>query len=105
MPDCVCGPFAPTQVYLAVTITVAAVAWLLRVGEGWELPPKRTVAAGILIGYQLVCELVGADFNITLHRLLVLGFLLFVAILILISVYERVGAAPSMPPGSILNLT
>ena len=111
MPPSCCEPFAPTQVYLAATLTVAFVGWILR-ANGHELPIARTIGAGFLIGleilhalgYELICDRYGSGTNIFLHRMLVLVLLVFVAFLIWMAQIDQIRKEPGAIPGSVLGL-
>ncbi len=92
MLDRACDPFAPTQVYLVLAITVTGVSWLLAPKKG-ELPPRRrTQWATLLIGaeiahvilYGRIAESYGEAYNARIHVTLVLAAYLSLVLFVVI---------------------
>ena len=108
-----CDPFAPTQVYLVLAITVTGVSWLLAPKAG-ELPPaRRTLFATLLIGaeithvalYGRIAESWGNAYNIRFHVGLILAGFLLLVLLVIIPWLDKVAEPEqSSRPGSILGL-
>ena len=103
-------PFAPTQVYLILAITVAGVSWLIK-PEGDGLRSRRTVAATVLIAcevahtalYGYVAGKWGVESNFWIHVVLVLVAFLFLLLLVVLPWLDDV--TEPRKPGSVLGLS